>query len=216
MKKILLLSTFLLLGLSAYSENTPCNLTDEGVLINGIRWATRNVDAPGTFAETPESFGMLFQWNRKKGWCTRLPFSELEGWDSSLPEGAKWKRENDPCPTGWRLPTREELKLLYNVGSEWITKNGRGGRLFGVEPYQIFLPAAGFRHCMIITRCEITREFFNDFPGDFIGNNSYGAYWSSTRGGRLCAWFLEFKDCGVKWIPTFTRTNGLSIRCVAK
>ena len=116
---------------------------DEGVVINGIRWATRNVDAPGTFAPMPESPGMLYQWNRKVAWNTTD--REVEGWDNSLPEGTKWYAENDPCPEGWRVPTREELQSLYDSGSVWVTYNEIRGRLFGTAPNQIFLPLVGWR-----------------------------------------------------------------------
>lgn len=40
----------------------------ECVEINGVCWATRNVDAPGTFTQNPEDAGMLYQWNRKTAW----------------------------------------------------------------------------------------------------------------------------------------------------
>ena len=41
-----------------------CSLSEvssdpNGVEINGLMWATRNVDKPGTFAENPEDFGMF-------------------------------------------------------------------------------------------------------------------------------------------------------------
>jgi len=42
---------------------------DEGVVINGVKWATRNVAAPGTFAANPQDAGMFYQWNRKR--CKR-------------------------------------------------------------------------------------------------------------------------------------------------
>ena len=35
---------------------------DKGVEINGIRWATQNVDKPGTFVLNPEDLGMFYQW----------------------------------------------------------------------------------------------------------------------------------------------------------
>ena len=72
--------------------------TDEGVVINGVRWATRNVDTPGTFARNPEDFGMLFQWNRRQGWSSAD--SEIRGWNSFIPTGTAWYAENDPCPQG--------------------------------------------------------------------------------------------------------------------
>ena len=88
--------------------------TPDGVLINGVRWATRNVDTRGTFAVLPESRGRHFDWNSRNA-----------------------------CPLGWRLPTQNELSSLMNAGSVWITRNGVNGRLFGTAPNQIFLPAAG-------------------------------------------------------------------------
>ena len=44
------------------------NTVDKGVIINGIKWATRNVDKKGTFTNNPEDIGMLYQWNSIVGW----------------------------------------------------------------------------------------------------------------------------------------------------
>ena len=68
--KLLFASAFMLTTLCVFAQN---NTTDEGVEIDGIIWATRNVDAPGTFAENPEDTGMLFQWNRRVGWSATDP-----------------------------------------------------------------------------------------------------------------------------------------------
>jgi hypothetical protein len=56
-----------------YSQNQNTKTTDKGVKIGNTIWATRNVDAPGTFAEAPESAGMFYQWNRNIGWSTTDP-----------------------------------------------------------------------------------------------------------------------------------------------
>ena len=225
MKKILLLSTLFFLGLSTYSDNPPCNLTDKGVLINGIRWATRNVDAPGTFAETPESPGMFFQWNRRKGWNAVDRY--VEGWDSSVPEGTKWYAENDPCPEGWRVPTADEFISLieattgveFNSDAHWahdflyhsITNwqnTGVTGMIFGRALNQFFLPVS----------CE---RNFNDgtLGGSIPCGNFYpsGIYWSSTQGqdNTRFAWRLLFHS-GQAGGGNVIRTFGYNIRCVAK
>ncbi|MDR0331847.1 MAG: hypothetical protein LBI15_00100 [Dysgonamonadaceae bacterium] len=106
----------------------------EGVMINGVRWANRNVGVFGTFVATPESAGMFYQWNRRE---------IIAGNRSDT--GRSWVRENDPCPQGWRIPTNEELQSLVNAGSIWTTRNGVSGRLFGTEPNQIFFPAINSR-----------------------------------------------------------------------
>ena len=198
-KKIFFLLPVLIFTLSAYSDTTPCNLTDEGVLINGIQWATRNVDMPGTFAETPESFGMLFQWNRKKAWNAVDKY--VEGWDSSIPEGTKWYAENDPCPEGWRIPTRSELDQLRSINSELASKNGVNGRLFGIEPHQFFLPATGGR---------------SGNSENLVGIGAFGFFWSNTRRDAINAMGFAFNNNYVLAHLFWRQNNATSIRCVAK
>ena len=174
---------------------------DEGVVINDVRWATRNVDMPGTFAETPESSGMFFQWNRRKGWNTID--EEVEGWDSAYPTGVEWYFENDPCPTGWRVPTREEIQSLYNAESIWTTQNNVDGRLFGTYPNQIFLPAVGWRNR------------YGVLGSVAVGINGNGNYWSRTQIARFLAWDLWFNYVG-NYVGSTVHSVGFSIRCVAK
>ena len=176
----------------------------DGVIINGIRWATRNVDIPGTFADNPQDAGMFYQWNRRVGWSSTNPIVNSNGGttlDSSNPEGTEWYAENDPCPAGWRVPTREELQSLNSAGSIWITHNGINGRLFGtVAPNQIFLPAAGHR-------------FFT--PDALLNVGARGNYWSSTQIDGEFAQGLWFNSGSVD-VSWYWRTNGLSVRCVAE
>ena len=176
----------------------------DGVIINGIRWATRNVDAPGTFAESPESSGMLFQWNRRVGWSSTNPIVNSDGetvWDDSMPTGTKWYAENDPCPEGWRVPTSEELFSLTRASSSDFTYNDVRGRVFGTAPYQIFLPFVGTRGWQY--GCLPIPEVHG------IGGN----YWSSSSqqysGARSLRLLFALMD-------NSHRVAGLSIRCVAK
>ena len=208
MKKLLLLSTVLLLGLAACStdDDEPQQPTQGGVIINGIEWATRNVDMPGTFAENPEDTGMIFQWNRRKGW--NATDEEVEDWDSSMPTGTKWYTKNDPCPTGWRVPTQAELLSLINSNSIWITKNGVNGRLFGRAPNQIFLPITGMRSSGI--------------GGLLVAVGMSVSYWSNTRMNgydmamSIHLWYDDEgwwsnMTWGYSWLP-----NGHPVRCVAE
>jgi len=182
--------------------NDPEPTPTDGVVINGITWATRNVDAPGTFADNPQDAGMFFQWNRRQGWSAT---GEVTDWDSSLPEGTEWENENDPCPAGWRVPTIEELQSLYNAGHTWIANwndTDINGRVFGTYPNQIFLPAVGFRYRV-------------DGSLHLVG--AYGNYWSSTKGDiSEFAWDLHFNSGRVNANGHWWRTNGLSVRCVAE
>ena len=130
------------------TQNIRIDSTPLSVKIDGIRWATRNVGAPGTFVQNPEDAGMLYQWNRRVGWSSTNPMVNSDGgtvWDDSTPTGTAWYPENDPCPDGWRVPTRWELQSLFDAGSVPITYNGVSGFLFGTAPNQVFLPNTGSR-----------------------------------------------------------------------
>jgi uncharacterized protein (TIGR02145 family) len=167
-----------------------------GVLIDGVTWATCNVDAPGTFAASPESYGMFYQWNRQAGYPSA---GEATHWDSSTPGGTEWKIANDPCPTGWRVPTYSELTSLMNSGSIWTTQNSVNGRLFGVAPNTLFLPAAGER----------------DWLGSSVsGSGESGSYWSSTQYLSDDAFNLGFESDIVVTYHLVLRSYGCSVRCV--
>jgi len=119
---------------------------DEGVIINGVKWANSNVDEPGTFAANPEDAGMFYRGNSKEGWPTGSYDMNMK-WGSHY-AGLKWNRENDPSPPGWRLPIYKELMKLYDydkVNHGWTNINGVNGMKFTDKKTgnSIFLPAAG-------------------------------------------------------------------------
>jgi uncharacterized protein (TIGR02145 family) len=176
---------------------------ETGVVINGVTWATRNVGAPGTFAATPESAGMFYQWNRKIGWSSTDPMVNSNGgttWDDSTPSGTEWEPANDPCPSGWRVPTTEEQQSLLNSGSSWTTQSGVTGGVFGTAPNTIFLPAAGYR---------------SSYDGSLDNDaGTIGYYWSSTQYDSGYAWYLYFVDGGYTVYNDGYRRRGFSVRCV--
>ncbi len=62
MKKLFLFAGLFLAITSVNAQNT--DIEDEGVVINGVKWATRNLDAGGKFVENQEDYGAYFQWGR--------------------------------------------------------------------------------------------------------------------------------------------------------
>lgn len=90
----------------------------EGVVINGVTWATHNVGAPGEFVAEPEDFGNYYT----------------------------FKQALNACPEGWRMPTLEESVGLADHGGQWTKLDGVAGMRFAEGDDSIFLPAAGRRN----------------------------------------------------------------------
>jgi len=179
---------------------------DVGVVINGVRWATRNVGAPGTFAPRPESAGMFYQWNRNVGWSSTNPMINSNSgtvWNSYNSTGNTWERANDPCPQGWRVPTRKEIQTLGNV-NQWTTLNGVNGRTFTDRNTgnTVFFPAVGWR----------------DNTNGALNTVSAGAhYWSNTLSDTAVGFPLFFFSTDVDaGFNAGYRTTGFSVRCVAE
>ena len=172
----------------------------ECVMINGVCWATRNVDEPGTFAANPEDAGKFYQWNRKTAWAAT---GAVTGWDNSTPAGTTWEKSNDPSPTGWRVPTLVEIETLFNpdkVSRAWTTLNGINGNIFTDKTTgaSIFLPAVGYR---------------NYYTGTLYEVGTYGWYWSSTQNFNNAYYLLSSSNAVVS---SYNRSYGLSVRCVAE
>ena len=198
---VALFATVLLTACEPKEPKGNTNTTDTGVVINGVKWATRNVDAFGTFAAAPESAGMFYQWNRPKAWAAT---GDITGCDNTIPTGTTWAKANDPCPAGWRVPTRTEIESLFDtdkVTNEWTIENGINGRRFTDKTTNnsIFLPAAGYRS-------------YND--GTLNDAGSFGYYWSSTESSSG-AYYLYFNS-GYAYLYFNNLTYGFSVRCVAE
>ena len=206
--------TFALL-LAASLIFTSCrnndNTTDPGVVINGIRWATRNLDYPGTFAPYPHSTGRLYQWGTLNGethhWAAT---GAITGWNSNSFDRVAWTTANDPCPPGWRVPTRAEFDALLNAGYEWTTRSGVNGTVFGSGNNTLFLPAAGFRFADgTLTLFDIGTLTLSD-----VGTDGY--YWSSSPNTHATHAMNLFIWQGINSVNRNPRAHGFSVRCVAE
>lgn len=96
---------------------------------------------------------------------------------------------NDPCPAGYRIPTKAELNAELLV---FATNNAAGA--WGSV---LKLPVAGFRR---------------NSSGALTNLGSYGYYWSSTVGG-INAVRLLFGGANAN-MDANPRANGFSVRCI--
>ena len=166
------------------------------------------METPGTFVAQPQDLGMLYQWNRNIGWSTTNPMINSNGgttWDKSTPTGDVWEKVNDPSPTGWRVPTREELQKLQDIDKvtfEWTAINGVDGIRFTdkISGNSFFLPAAGQR----------------DYSSGTLFSEGTSRYWSSKASDALNAYMLEFNSGGADWSWGHYRRSGFSVRSVAE
>ena len=168
------------------------------------------------FTPSWEINGGYWQWGRKEMAVAGPsgPGSEegkeatVSGWNkNSAPDGA-WKEGvktvNDPCPSGYRVPTKAEWDAVLkynsarNVGTwERSATNFGSGKKIGD---QLFLPSAGRR---------------NRKSGELRYRGVYGFYWSSSEYGSAYSWNLYFNhgDAGITYDY---RIDGLSVRCIAE
>ena len=127
-------------------------------------------------------------------------------WNTST-DDAPVRTANDPCPSGWRIPSYKEMKSLIRNKSEWTSDSeGRKGYWFcGSSAYsesapRIFLAAAGYIGCG---------------EGAGYSRGEYGYYWSSRPRK------YEFELSSNLYFSEYTvtqgsgsRANGNSVRCV--
>jgi uncharacterized protein (TIGR02145 family) len=184
------------------------------LLVNGVCWAKGNVDGTNRSSGNPWDLGAFYQWNRPDiGWAST---GAVSGWNSTPDNSSTWTNGN-PCPEGWRLPTKQDFQNLINgstpVGGTWINNQARGlpsgaqGRLLGYNTALctmtdmagcIFLPTAGWR---------------NSSTGA-VESTGYGEYWSSEQASLTTAYHIYFNNSNAAQASANPKGYGFLIRCV--
>ena len=190
------------------------------VVHNSKCWLDRNLGASqvATAYNDSAAYGDLFQWGRlDDGHQTRTsgttdtlssgenpdipghsnfiygmgsPYDWRSPQNNDLWQVVDGIRINNPCPTGWRLPTSDEWNAEKN---SWSSQNRVGAF---VSPLK--LTAAGYRNCS------------DALLDDSVG--SFGYYWSSSVGGSG-AFYLYFLSSNAFMFSCF-RADGFSVRCL--
>jgi uncharacterized protein (TIGR02145 family) len=138
---------------------------------------------------------------------------EIAGWYSSDAPDSAWtddhKTDNDPCPAGFRVPTKEEWEGVvdYNaqqkVGTWLVNETNYSSALFFGN--NLMLPTAGQRG-------------YDSEVLDFRGHA--GCYWSSSELDSSNAFlvfsnFVDSISVGMSNTETY-RQLGLSVRCISE
>ncbi|MEY3368553.1 MAG: hypothetical protein RI973_1708 [Bacteroidota bacterium] len=133
----------------------------------------------------------------------------ISGWDLTAAPNNSWsdttKTANDPCPSGYRLPSKAEWEGVANNNTliafgTWSNSsvNYTSGRFLGPD---LMLPFCGLR------------GYINGAL-DYRGYN--GIYWSSTEYGTAYAWHLIITPGYVLINNNLGRASALSVRCIAE
>ena len=142
----------------------------------------------------------------------------ITGWNNIGLTGNPWnsntetnpEKDKDPCPDGYRVPTRIEWQAVIDnnpqpsrLGS-WENSSANYGaaiKFGGTIDNGLLLPAAGNR---------------DQNSGVLNNRGSSGYYWSSTNPTSTGAYYLTFDISGVYIINSLSRSVGYSIRCISQ
>ena len=181
----------------------------------GKTWMDRNLGATqvATSSTDAASYGDLYQWGRgtdghqirTSGTTATLSTTDIPGHGDFIASGIvgsfNWRSPpntnlwqgvngvNNPCPSGYRLPTETELN---EERLSWSSNNAAGAFASPLK-----LPMAGYRG-------------LNDGSLFNVGTN--GDYWSSTVSGGLSR--SLFFNSGSADMSVRGRALGISVRCL--
>lgn len=174
---------------------------------NGDGYITKLNDAANGFAAAPTGTTLALSNN---GTITSYSatLQPTNAWN--INEGGPVKTTNDPCPTGYRIPTKSEWSsIASNIGTNtmvnWVNVSGAvwtniatnysSGKIVNNS---LYLPAAGYR--------------VGD--GSLGERGSGGYYWSSSPRDATYIYNLRFVDTSVDPLRWESRNIGYSVRCV--
>jgi len=191
-------------------DNTT-TVTDVTNPTTGRTWMDRNLGASriATGSADADSYGDLYQWGRAadghetrtSATTTTQSSSDTPGHGSFITGSNDWRNPkndnlwqgtsgtNNPCPSGYRLPTESEWN---SERTSWSSNNTEGAYASPLK-----LPATGFRQT----------------DGTIIVAGSNGDYWSSTISGTN-AKNLGFFGWGANVYSTALRAEGRGVRCI--
>jgi uncharacterized protein (TIGR02145 family) len=199
---------------SVFCASGPTTIVDVTNPTTGKIWMDRNLGASqaATSSTDANSYGDLYQWGRRSDGhqcrtsatttslsssnqpsngnfilATTWPYDWRSTQNANLWQGVNGM--NNPCPSGYRLPTETEFNAEY---LSWASNNSLGAFTSPLK-----LPKVGYRY---------------NFDGSIDITGTYGLYWSSQTSGTTSRSFY-FDNSNVT-VTSDNRANGFAVRCI--
>jgi len=199
---------------TVFCNGTPTAVINVTNPVTGKTWMDRNLGASqvATSSTDAAAYGDLYQWGRKadghqcrnSGTTSTLsttdqpnhanfilspniPYDWRSPQNDNLWQGVNGT--NNPCPSGYRIPTNVELDAER---TSWSQNNSTGAFNSPLK-----LPLSGYR---------------NNTGGSLNLMGSYAYYWSSSVNGTNA--FNLYFISGNAYISNYYRASGFSVRCL--
>ena len=195
---------------SVFCASGPTAIVEVTNPTTGRTWMDRNLGASqvATSSTDAAAYGDLYQWGRRSdghqcrtsGTIQALSSSDSPGHGLFIMTSGDWRSTvnnnlwqgltgvNNPCPSGFRVPTETELN---NERLSWSSNNPAGA--YGSV---LKLPAAGYR---------------DRYNGNIGG--AQGTYWSSNINSSNARYLYFFGVNDASFI-SYPRGEGTSVRCI--